>query len=412
MINEALKKLLDDYHVDRDFSKEVREGYRNPLEDSINNFFENKPNYRYGGSLAKGTANTNSCDIDLLCYFDSDFEMSVENIYESIAKSLEKSNYIYEKKNSAICVTGKIGEPLWDTSVDVVPGKYTSNDNKDVFLWCNKDKKRLKSNPELQINKVRESNYKNLIRIIKLFRTTHNFKFKSFYLEIFIIDYISKMFKENFTLYDELVIFCEHYNDIGNITLFDPANSANNISNIHSEIEFENIRTYIKTLYDAVLTNDCETILNCILNKEYNIEKAYLQNAKQHSPELCLSNNLITYTGISVKGKYNNNGIWYEFNSLSILSKELSLSFEIDIPSSFSIKEVKLIVTNSGYDASVRHNCPRGKAENTILQNTSYGHKFTRSETTSYYGNHFVQALLITTRGQKFYSEILTVRVR
>ena len=188
MVVEELNRLLNEHRVNKDFREEVKEGYRLPLQEVINTKFEAKPNYRYGGSLAKGTPNSNSCDIDLLCYVDSDCGLSVENVYNNVKDALSNSNYIFQCKNSAICVTGEKFETPWEITVDVVPGKYTSNeDNKDVYLWCNKDKKRLKSNPEIQINKVKNSNMKDVIRIIKLYRSFHNFKFKSFFLEIFAI---------------------------------------------------------------------------------------------------------------------------------------------------------------------------------------------------------------------------------
>ena len=47
-VNDELLKLLDVYKVDRDFTNEIREGYRNPLEDVLNSNYDLKPNYRYG----------------------------------------------------------------------------------------------------------------------------------------------------------------------------------------------------------------------------------------------------------------------------------------------------------------------------------------------------------------------------
>ena len=164
MVDEMLKKLLDQYMVKENLINEIRNGYRNPIEDDLNNYYQSKPNYRYGGSLAKGTANKNSCDIDLLCYFDSDYEKNVEMVYKETGEALKQAGYIYNYKNSAINVTGKFGESQWDYTIDIVPGKYTSNElNKDVYLWCNKTRCKLKSNPEVQIEKVKKSNY-NLLK--------------------------------------------------------------------------------------------------------------------------------------------------------------------------------------------------------------------------------------------------------
>ena len=134
MINEFLNNILDKNKVDKDFNEEVKYEYRLPLQNTINQSFDKvKPNYRYGGSLAKGTANINDCDIDLLCYLPADCDLSVENIYETVENSLLNSNYKYESKNSSIRVSGENND-LWDISVDLVPGKYTYSDNKNVFV--------------------------------------------------------------------------------------------------------------------------------------------------------------------------------------------------------------------------------------------------------------------------------------
>ena len=409
MVNDELLKLLDNYCVKKDFSNEIRNGYRNPLEDTLNIMFNEKPNYRYGGSLAKGTANTNSCDIDLLCYFDSDYDKSLKDIYDETKDALIKNNYFIECKNSAITVFGDIENKKWDISVDIVPGKYTSNDNnKDVFLWCNRDKKRLKSNPEIQIDKVKKSNCKDVIRIIKLYRYFNNFKFKSFYLEIFAIDVVAKDFRDNDSLYDKLVKFCGHYSDIGKIKLFDPANIDNNINNIHDEYEFDLIRKKISELYCALLTNNSTAIINCILGKSYDIDEAYLIDAKSHSLLLQTPRILIPmYAGVHLEGYFLGNGIWHNFSSQTILKKGLNLRFEISISPSISIKEVKLIVVNAGYDAMINC-CLRGNGEEVKRESNIY----VRDEKTAYIGNHFAQAIVITKVGNKIYSNILTVRIR
>ncbi len=416
MVNDELLKLLDKYKIDRNFTEEIRNGYRNQLEDDINSYLNEKPNYRYGGSLAKNTANTNSCDIDLLCYMDSDSSYSVEKIYNEIANSLSNNQFIIERKNSAICVTGKNGEDKWDISVDVVPGKYTSNENnKDVYLWCNKDKARLKSNPEIQIEKVKTCCYKDLIRLVKLYRTFKNFKFKSFYLEIYIIDYLSKYLKPEETLYNNLVIFSEHYDDIGNVKLVDPANIANDISNIHSSYEFEIIRNNIKELYNALLTDDENTIINCILNKPYDLGNGYFKSAKSHSPMLNFKNKLILINSpVLIRGEYFDENLnnWITFDSNSILKKNVQLKFIISVIDKFSPKDVKLIVSNAGYDAVIRNKCPRGKPEETkFLKKNNMVLEYYRNETTSYFGNHVVQAIVATKNGN-YYSNLLHVCIR
>ena len=412
MVDEILKKLLDQYKVKENLINEIRNGYRNPIEDDLNNYYQSKPNYRYGGSLAKGTANKNSCDIDLLCYFDSDYEKNVETVYKETSEALKQAGYIYNCKNSAINVTGKYGESQWDYTIDIVPGKYTSNElNKDVYLWCNKTSCKLKSNPEVQIEKVKKSNCKEVIRLIKLYRTFNNFKFKSFYLEIFAIDIVSSNYNNNDTLYTKLIKFCECYDKIGNVKIYDPANSNNDINLIHDEYEFIQIRKYIKKLYDALLTNDDETIKNCILGKTYNLDAAYLSNAKSHSSELSNKNNaLVYYSPISLTGYYLENDNWIRFDSNTVLEKGKQLRFEIYISNSIQIKTIGLIISNAGYEAMIA-NCLRGGIEKVNLGKRNNSKIYYRDETTSYKGNHFVQAVFESTNGGKYYSQLLTVRI-
>lgn len=413
MVNQSLLDLLKKYQVDRDFSAEIREGYRNPLEDNISSYLKERPNYRYGGSLAKGTANTNSCDIDLLCYMDSNSHYSVKDLYEEIAKSLESKKFIIEKKNSAICVSGKYGDQEWGTTVDVVPGKYTHDDsNKDVFLWCNRDQKRLKSNPEIQIGKVKNSNYKDLVRLIKLYRTFKGFKFKSFYLEIFIIDYLANSLSKEKTLYENLVTFTEHANEIGKIKLLDPANSANDISDIHSPNEFKIIRDNLNLLHEALLTNDPDTILNCLQNKQYDIDGGYLSNCKSHSSLLNLKAKESFFT-IAIRGQYLADKVWIDFNSSSILKPGLKLKFTIKVPLGLSPKDISLIISNGGYDSTILHKCPRGAAEPTFFYVKDYNFVTRyRKEYTSYIGNHVVQAIVTTRNNLVLFSAPFIVKVR
>lgn len=411
MVNIFLKKVLDEFHVTQEFAKNVREEYREDLEKNISAMFSEKPNFRYGGSIAKGTANTNSCDIDLLCYMNSDCELSVEDIFRTIENGLPKFGYIIKAKNSAICVMGTSNEGLWDMTVDVVPGKYTSNeDNKDVYLWCNRDKCRLKSNPELQINKVKNSNSKDVIRLLKIFRGYNNFKFKSFFLELFAIDIVESEYNVEDSLYDKIIKFCKKANKIGISEIYDPANANNNIMNIHSEYEFSVIRNKINELYEALMTNDKATIKNCLLGNEYSIDQGYLTNAKEHSKYLNILSTSNIY-GISLECYFNEDNYFSQINSNQVISKQKHIKFIVKVPVSFQILSIQLIISNAGYE-SYKNNCLRGDTENMKKSNGgSYTYEYYRSEYTSYYGKHVVQVMLKTTSGRTYYSKYFIVNV-
>lgn len=402
MINEFLNDILYNNKIDKDFSEEVKYGFKLPLQGVINQKFEQqKPNYRYGGSLAKGTANINDCDIDLLCYLPSDCDLSVKDIYNTVEDSLKNSDYIYESKNSAIRVSGENNE-VWDISVDLVPGKYTSSDNKDVYLWCNKTKNKLLSNPEIQINKVKESNIKDVIRFIKYFRTFKNFKFKSFFLEIFAIDIVEPTINDEDNLYDKLIKFCKHFNEIGKTKIYDPANKhGNNIMNIHSEGEFQIIRDNIKELYDVLLTNNEQIIKDYFEHKLVNYEDAYKENSRFQSQALSwqTSNPIILLTCTNESG--------VEYNESHIFKKGERFYFNIKFPSSLPLHDVKIIVSNSGYEAA-KANCLRGTEEYADKINKNF---YRRKETSSYNGYHFVQAKGYDSMRRPYYSRIFVVHI-
>lgn len=410
MIENFLNEILGKYSVSDSFSKGIREKYRKNLEFTLSQKYNLKPKIRYGGSLSKGTANTNSCDIDLLCYLPADEQLSIEGIFKTAEESLSKSGYIFQTKNSAICVKGIFGQEDWPMTVDVVPGKYTSNEgNKDVYLWCNRDKCRLKSNPELQIDKVKNSNSKDVIRLIKLFRTFNVFSFKSFFLENFAIDVVEPDFSNDDSIMDKIVKFCSHWDEIGRVKIYDPANKDNDIMQIHDEAEFSIIREKIHFLYEALMTNNEETIRGCFLGNPVSIERGYLVNAKSHSPRLEICENrfyFITLNGYIVK---ENKSI--QFSSNTILKKEECLKFVIKVPNSIQVKNVKLIVSNAGFEAN-KKGFPRGNEEQTEIDKTSVTKTFYRKEETSYYGNHVVQAIVYSKTGGTFLSDYLIVRVR
>lgn len=409
MVKDSINNMLEKFRVTQEFAKNVREEYREELEKNIRRLFSEKPNFRYGGSLAKGTANTNSCDIDLLCYMSSECQLSVEDIFNTIERGLLKYGYIIETKNSAICVKGISNEKLWDMTVDVVPGKYTSNENnKDVYLWCARDKCKLKSNPELQINKVKESNSKDVIRLLKIFREFNQFKFKSFYLEIFAIDIVEPIYSKDDSIYDKLVKFCEHAEKIGNSKIYDPANHENNIMNIHSDNEFTLIKNKISELYEALMTSDETTIENCLLGKDYSIDLGYLTNAKEHS----------RYLDISSKEKLSSVSLecycddpLVEINSNEEISKGRDIKFIAKVPNSFQVSDIQLIISNAGYEA-YKNYCLRGEAERMTKHLYSQNSQdYYRCEHTLYYGKHIVQVMLKTTTGHIYYSKYFIVNI-
>lgn len=404
-VNKRLKELVDKIRINRDAKTEMLDEYKVPLEQIIRTKFKNI-NILYGGSLAKGTAIKNKSDVDLLCYLDSKSDLSVETCYNEMLTLLETNGFYIKQKNSAINVYGDKVNGQWETTVDVVPGKYTSNDdNKDVYLWCNKTKSRLKSNPEIQINKVKQSKMREVIMLIKYYTQTHYFKFKSFYLEIFAIDVVQPKISENDNLFDMLVKFCSFFNLIGTTQIHDPANSNNDIMNIHSQNEFEVIRKKIKELYKILLTNNTICIVDFLVrNAAVNCDQCYEQDALSHSQQLNLYSNYIFEITCTLS-----NGKILCSNETIVKEQLLCFTIFLNFFNRFQnkIEEVKFIVSNAGYEA-------RGDLRGGSRFPTNCDYRlglFEIEETTRYNGNHYVQAVVIT-RYHTYYSKPFIVRIR
>lgn len=416
LTDQFLKDLLSKYQVDSKSWDYFKNTLREPIEKAINAHFSEKPNYRYGGSLAKGTANSNSCDVDLLVYFNDDFNMSVANIYDEVASALHEAGYLFDKKNSAINVYGKDYDVWEDISVDVVPGKYSSSgDDKDVYLYCNKDGSRLKSNPEKQIDKVRDSNSKQVIRLIKLLRQTHGFNFKSFFLELFAIDVVEPVFPEDASLVEKIIQFVMKFDEIGITKVYDPANpNGNNIMDIHTEYEFQNIRKYIRTLYEVLLTDDEELVEYYLTDEKSNwdieqlIESSYEKSANSHSPLLKLT---IGYLGSpTLSMSCHIKGTNKTLLSGETINKGTYLRFEVNKSTFYSGYDFKFVVSNAGYESRCANQL-RGKAEEPDKKLSTVS-KYVREEHTSYNGNHCVQVIGTHPCKNNLYSMPFIVRVR
>ena len=166
---------------------------------------------------------------------------------------------------------------------------------------------------------------------------------------------------------------------------------------IHESWEFEIIRNKIKELYEVLLTDNEKVIKDFILGKNVDIDKAYEYGAKEHSPLLDLKV-LNSYINLSC---YDNT---LEIFSNQQLNKNIKLKFKVNIPFYHDVNEVKIIISNSGYES---RRCLRGEAITIYMSNGEY----VREEHTLYNGNHYAQALVKTTN-KTIYSKPFIVRVR
>jgi hypothetical protein len=208
--------------------KELR-AKRDEIEKVLRDAFGNDPIIKYGGSKAKGTMVLVAYDLDLLCYFlcdEDDAGGTLQELYESVAKALEDAGYSVDKRRSALRVKSSDGT---DFHVDVVPGRYVDKEQQDVFLHQNAgDKQRLKTNPDVHIEHVRDSGCIEEIRLAKIWRERECMHTKTFVLELAVIEILADVEGD---LEDRMRTLFEAFRDrIDDVVVSDPANGNNDLS--------------------------------------------------------------------------------------------------------------------------------------------------------------------------------------
>ena len=131
-----------------------------------------------------------SYDGDVTCYFphdEAEAGKTLEEIYNN-AKTALTETFFVESKASALRIRSK--EDLHtDLHLDVVPGRYTSDCESDVFLHrTTGDKERLKTNLQTHVDHIKDSGVTDAIRLMKLWKVRNGITAaKTFVLELLVM---------------------------------------------------------------------------------------------------------------------------------------------------------------------------------------------------------------------------------
>lgn len=242
--NEYLAKMLHSQTLGSDSAelKDLQER-RAEVEKHLREHFPNSSSViRYGGSKAKGTMIKESYDLDIVCYFKHDETAagdSLEDIYNNMRKVLE-GKYLVEPKSSALRLKdASVNVHGADFHVDVVPGRFTDDEEADTFLYISSaEKKRLKTNLDVHVAHVKESGVRDAIRLMKLWKLRNRLSVRNFILELVVIELLSA--KKSATRADQLEhIWTELRDNIDDLTVKDPANpTGNDLSDLFNTAKF------------------------------------------------------------------------------------------------------------------------------------------------------------------------------
>jgi len=232
-IDKYLDDVLKSQTLDEDGAemKALRKR-RDEIEKLLREKFPSNPSIGYAGSAKKGTMILESYDLDITCYFKPDDTQaggSLKDIFKNVRAALQ-GKYTVETKASALRLKGLDREVHGvDFHIDVVPGRFTEEGSKDVFLHREGDdeKTRLKTNPEIHVSHVRDSGVRDAIRMIKYWRERNGIEIKTFVLELLVIDFLKE--KKDRSLRTQLKhVWTEFRDHSVSLSTKDPANREGN----------------------------------------------------------------------------------------------------------------------------------------------------------------------------------------
>ncbi|MGG1574856.1 SMODS domain-containing nucleotidyltransferase [Fictibacillus sp. NRS-1165] len=241
-VTEYLESLLEGEKIN-DKDKEEIVKNREEVEKAIREKFgEEVKTVKYSGSIAKHTAINSSKDLDLAVHFKHD-SFSLSEMYESVFDFLNENYNVREQKVS-------IGLP--DLNVDVVPGRRIDKEddsNNDVFLYRSDDDSRIKTNIEKHKSHITNSGCRNEIKLMKIWKNKWNVKFKSFAVELLVIQALNGSSK--IILKDRIKEVLDYIlENVEEINLIDPANSNNNVADIIEDYK----KMFLKTTASTCLS--------------------------------------------------------------------------------------------------------------------------------------------------------------
>ena len=263
--NEHLEKVLEAQTLDDDGDElQQLQSDRKDVEKLLRSKLDGSPSIRYGGSVAKKTLIQESYDLDLLCYFgheDNADGDTLAELFAAVAKALSEE-YAVTPKRSALRLLQKDDDDKGAyTHIDVVPGRYVDDDKEDVFLHQDEgEKDRLKTNPDVQIDHIKNSGLVPAVRLLKLWRVRRDFEVKQFVFELLVIDFLEE--EKESSLSEQLVSFWKEVSETDEPpTVEDPANpSGNDLSDFLTSSIWDEIKLHAKETLALAQDDDWDTI--------------------------------------------------------------------------------------------------------------------------------------------------------
>jgi len=256
--HEYLKSLLDNEKIDH--TVEETKSTRKEIKDFLINYYskDKNPDYVYSGSIAKNTAIKSKYDIDIGILFNNEDFDSLQGMFDDVKAVLKKEygSASIREQNVSIRVQ------LNSHDIDIVPCRRIDNDKNDVFLHIERtENTRIQSNIHNHVDIVKNMSELDTIKLLKLWKIQKAIKFKSFALELL----VKKAFENESKIgLDKKFEYMMKYirDNIDTISLVDPSNSNNNVSDSLTDNQKNNIKKYAKRALIAIDNDKYEIVFD------------------------------------------------------------------------------------------------------------------------------------------------------
>jgi len=235
--NEYLGSLLEGQKISEE-EKDLLTEHRNEVEGVLREAFGSEPIIKFAGSKAKHTMIKENYDLDIVCYFPSTNNNTLKDLHDSVQSVLSKKYHIFPKASAVRILNLENNISNGEYHIDVVPGCFIDETNHDAFLHVvYGDRERIKTNIKTHIEYISESGCRDLIKLTKLWVCRNKLPFKTFVLELFVVNTLSDFAeKDNYEVAFKEVLQ-KLSEQIDTINLTDPANSNNIVTQTMSDTE-------------------------------------------------------------------------------------------------------------------------------------------------------------------------------
>ena len=206
----------------------------------------------------KYTAIKSKYDIDIGLQFNNEDFETLEVMFDDVKSTLTKEYGQANTRDQNVSIRVQIN----GHDIDIVPGRKIVNGEHDVFLHIQRDDDtRIKSNLHIHVNLIKNFSELETIKLLKIWRIRKDFKFKSFALELM----VKKALEDETILgLDNKFQFMMNYivENIDTISLTDPANSNNSISDSLTNSQKDSIKKYANRALKCIENNKWEKVFD------------------------------------------------------------------------------------------------------------------------------------------------------